>query len=197
MTSHTMLRPEIASDQASVRELHKRAFGGTKVPALVDALRQGTAALRPLSFVAEQQGRIVGHVMLSASRLGAPARLVDVYVLSPLGVFPEHQRQVIGTVLIDHAARAADQAVIPLVFLESDPSFYGLRGFERASSLGFRSASLRIPDAAFQVRRLGTCEPWMTGTLVYADAFWATDCVGLRNQGVHVGGVKEGSPTQL
>ena len=45
---------------------------------------------------------------------------------------------------------------------------------------GFRKPSLRIPDAAFQVIRFATHQPWMTGTLVYPEAFWALDCVGLR-----------------
>jgi putative acetyltransferase len=40
--------------------------------------------------------------------------------------------------------------------------------------------SLRFPDAAFQVATLSGYEPWMTGTLVYPDTFWAHDCVGLR-----------------
>jgi hypothetical protein len=40
--------------------------------------------------------------------------------------------------------------------------------------------SLRIPDAGFQVMILLAHEPWMTGTLVYPDAFWRNDVVGLR-----------------
>jgi putative acetyltransferase len=61
------------------------------------------------------------------------------------------------------------------------PHYYGTRGFETASAAGFRSPSLRIPDAAFQVARLPAHEPWMTGTFVYSETFWARDCVGLRD----------------
>jgi putative acetyltransferase len=46
--------------------------------------------------------------------------------------------------------------------------------------LGLRKASLRIPDGAFQAIRLPEYEPWMTGTLVYAEPFWRHDAVGLR-----------------
>lgn len=46
--------------------------------------------------------------------------------------------------------------------------------------LGFRRPSLRIPEPAFQVLRLDSWEPWMTGTLVYSRIFWDLDCVGLR-----------------
>jgi putative acetyltransferase len=40
---------------------------------------------------------------------------------------------------------------------------------------------VRITDPAFQVALLASYEPWMTGALVYCEAFWAHDCVGLRD----------------
>jgi putative acetyltransferase len=176
------IRLETPDDREHIRELHALAFGrGEQVPDLVDALRSADAALAPQSFVATDGDRVVGHVMLSASRLDAPRRLVDVWVLSPLGVRPEAQRRGIGTRLVAYALDAAAGTGVPLVFLEGSPIYYGSRGFERASALGFRSPSLRIPDAGFQVARLPAYEPWMTGTLVYSDTFWALDCVGLRD----------------
>jgi len=45
---------------------------------------------------------------------------------------------------------------------------------------GFRRPSLRIPHDAFQVMLLPAYEEWMTGTLVYRQAFWDHDSVGLR-----------------
>ncbi|MGC0318133.1 GNAT family N-acetyltransferase [Kitasatospora acidiphila] len=178
------IRPETAADQPAVHELVARAFDGPeRVPGLVAALRTAPAALAPLSFVAVAVAdeRIVGHVMLSAVRLDAPRRLVDVLSFSPLSVLPEAQGRGIGTRLIRHALTAADQTGAPLVFLEGSPRYYGSRGFEPASPLGFRSPSLRIPDAAFQVAKLTAYQPWMTGTLVYSEPFWAFDCVGLRD----------------
>jgi len=188
-------------DRAAVREVHKKAFGDEgEVAALTDALRATPARLAPLSFVAmidgtadgtgdgiadgiadgAADGSVVGNVMLIASRLDAPLRIVDVYVLSPLGVLPEYQGRGIGTALIGYALEAARERRVPLVFLEGEPGYYGTRGFERADALGFRAPSLRIPPPAFQVARLPGYEPWMTGTLVYHEAFWAHDAVGLR-----------------
>lgn len=178
------IRPETPDDRRAIREVHARAFGpGEPVPDLVDALRSASAPLAPRSFVATDGDRILGHVMLSASRLDAPRRIVDVWVLSPLGVVPEAQRHGIGTRLVAYALDAAAETGVPLVFLEGSPDYYASRGFERASALGFRSPSLRIPDVAFQVVRLPAYEPWMTGTLVYSETFWALDCVGLRDPG--------------
>ncbi len=176
-----LIRTEAPGEQGEVRKVHALAFGdGDLVPHLVDALRAATAALPPLSFVATVGDRVVGHVMLSACRLDALPRLVDVYSLSPLGVLPEHQRHGIGTALIEHALAAADQRGVPLVFLEGSPHFYRQRGFRAAEELGFRPPTLRYPPGAFQVARLSAYRDWMTGTFVYSETFWALDCVGLR-----------------
>jgi putative acetyltransferase len=176
------IRAETPADQGEVRTVHGLAFGdGERVPRLVDALRAATAALPPLSFVAAFGDRVVGHVMLSACRLDARPQLVDVYSLSPLGVLPEHHGHGIGTALVKHALAAADQAGIPLVFLEGSPRYYGQRGFRAAEELGFRPPSLRYPPGAFQVARLSACQDWMTGTFVYSETFWAHDCVGMRD----------------
>lgn len=120
--------------------------------------------------------------MLSACRLDALPRLVDVLSLSPLGVLPEFQRQGIGTRLVEHALAGADSRGIPLVFLEGSPHYYGKRGFADATKLGFRPPTLRYPPGAFQVAKLSSYEEWMTGTFVYSDVFWALDCVGLRGE---------------
>ncbi|MFE0462142.1 GNAT family N-acetyltransferase [Kitasatospora sp. NPDC058965] len=173
------IRDEQSQDHAAVRQLHAAAFGDPeRVPGLVAALRAGGGTV---SLVAAAAGEVIGHVMLSPCRLDAQPRLVDVVSLSPLGVHPDHQRQGVGTRLVAAALAAADARGVPLVVLEGSPTYYGARGFERADRCGVRSPSLRIPGPAFQVARLSAYEPWMTGTFVYADAFWAHDCVGLRD----------------
>jgi putative acetyltransferase len=182
MAGDVEIRGERHGDEEQIRAAQTAAFDDDGlVGRLVDALRAMRAPLAPLSFVAAAGPEIVGHVMLSASRLDAPSRLVNVYVLSPLGVRPEFQRRGIGAALIRHALAAAAEHEAPLVFLEGSPAYYGSRGFERADALGFRAPSLRIPPLSFQVARLPRYEPWMTGTIVYADPFWALDCVGLRD----------------
>jgi putative acetyltransferase len=178
-----VIRQETDSDHGDVREVHTLAFGDSeRVPGLVDALRVAEAASAPMSFVATLDDRVVGHVMLSAARLDALPRIVDVLTLSPLGVLPAFQRRGIGTRLVRHAVAAADRRGVPLVFLEGSPAYYGKRGFQAAEAVGFRAPSLRYPDGAFQVARLSAHEPWMTGTFVYSETFWALDCVGLRGE---------------
>jgi putative acetyltransferase len=70
---------------------------------------------------------------------------------------------------------------VPVVFLDGDPGYYSRFEFQAGGPQGFRKPSLPIPDAAFQAIRLAGHEAWMTGTLVYAEAFWRHDCVGRRD----------------
>jgi putative acetyltransferase len=178
-----VIRHEQADDYEAVSDVHTQAFGDSElVPTLVATLRAAPSSLAPLSLVAEIGERVVGHVLLSACRLDALPRLVDVMSLSPLGVLPDFQRQGIGTRLVAQALAEADSRGVPLVFLEGSPRYYGKRGFTDAATLGFRPPTLRYPPGAFQAAKLSSYEEWMTGTFVYSDTFWALDCVGLRGE---------------
>ena len=148
---------------------------------LVDALRRSPDGLDGLSVVAERDGAVVAHVLFTRSLLDAPRSLVDVLVLSPVSVDPGHQGEGIGSGLIRYALAQLEWRDEPLVFLEGSPKFYGRFGFDAAGQYGFRRPSLRIPEPGFQVLWLPRYESWMTGTLVYARAFWDLDCVGLRD----------------
>jgi putative acetyltransferase len=174
------VREELPTDRDQVGELHLRAFGdhGVVVARLVDQLRLDDPDA--FGLVWEEDGAVVGHVMFTRSLLDAPERLIDVQVLSPLGVLPEWQGRGIGSALIAAGIKAVDDRGAPLLFLEGDPAYYVRAGFEPGHKYGFRKPSLRISDAAFQVVKLSAYRPGMTGTLVYLHTFWDLDCVGLR-----------------
>lgn len=178
-----ILRHQEAADGVAVRDVVSSAFGdrGADVVRLLDLLE---APDRPsISLVAEDErdGSLAGHVHLSRSWLDARERLVDVLVLSPLSVRPDLQGNGYGTALVGAAIEAAAAFGAPALFLEGSPAYYGPRGFAPASAHGFGRPSVRIPDEAFQVALLPAHEAWMTGAVVYCDAFWAADKVGLRD----------------
>jgi len=152
---------------------------GEQVAQLWAELEQSDA-LRA-SLVAEQDGTVLGHVGLSHAWLDARRELVDVWVLSPLSVVPDRHGSGIGTRLVGAAVEAARAAGAPLLFLEGDPGYYGARGFERGSELGFTAPSSRTPEPAFQVVRFAGYEDWMTGQVIYRDVWWRHDCAGLRD----------------
>lgn len=175
------LRPERPGEEAEVADVVERAFGERRVADLVAALRASPDWIDGLSFVAEEAGRVVGHMLFTRAVLDAPRRLVDVLVLAPVSVATPHQGRGIGSALIRHGLAEAARRHEPLVFLEGSPGFYARFGFEPAGRHGFRRPSLRIPEPAFQVVRQWSHEPWMTGTVVYSRVFWDLDCVGLRD----------------
>jgi putative acetyltransferase len=178
-----LIRDEAPPDHGAVAEIHRQAFGpdGPSVAALVQDLRASLQLEPGLSVVAEDEEHgLVGHVLFTRNLLDAPERLVDVQVLSPVGVRPDRQRTGVGTALIRHGLDVLAGRGVPLVFLEGSPAYYSRFGFVAGRSCHFRRPSLRIPVAAFQVRLLATYEPWMSGTLVYRREFWDHDTVGLR-----------------
>jgi putative acetyltransferase len=182
------LRPERPDDLPAVRDVHREAFGqqGPAVADLVDDLRRSVTAGHGVSLVAEQAGRVVGHVMFTRGLLDARRRLVEVQILSPLAVLPDRQGHGIGAALVRAGLRSIPDLQsgagesVPVVFLEGAPGYYARFGFTAGGPQGFRKPSLRIPDAAFQAIRLPAWQSWMTGTLVYPQAFWDHDLVGLR-----------------
>lgn len=133
------------------------------------------------SLVAVDSDGVVGHVGVSHAWLDARRELVDVLVLSPLSVRPERQGEGIGTALVAAAIDAAQELAAPALFLEGSPSYYGRRGFSRASESGFEAPSRRTPEPAFQVVLLPGHADWMVGRLVYRDVWWEYDSAGLRD----------------
>jgi putative acetyltransferase len=178
------VRPERAADREPVRRVISAAFGqddpthGDDVAHIWETLGRHRRA----GLVAEEHGAVVGHVGLSLAWVDARRQLVEVWVLSPLGVLPERQNTGVGTSLVAAAVETARASGVPALFLEGSPLFYGARGFERADQRGFLPAALeRTPRAAFQVVVYETYEPWMTGQLIYPDIWWEHDAAGLRD----------------
>lgn len=160
--------------------LVESAFGTPSgVHLLLRDLRSSVAWL-DLSFVATDDGEVVGHVAYSRAWLDDPRRLIDVLVLGPLSVRPDRQSRGIGLQLIRDSLVALGSRPEPVVFLEGDPGYYARAGFRPGASLGFTAPSPRIPPPAFQALPLAAFDIEMRGGLVYPDVWWRHDAVGLR-----------------
>lgn len=190
-----IVRPYQPSDRQAARQLLTAAFGRASVAELAEELRGSSAHRAALvaatptaaddpeaSPDAPAGSALAGIVQLSRGWLDAPTELLDVLVLSPLGVQPELQGRGIGGALVRAAIDAAHQLAAPLLFLEGSPRYYPRFGFRPGGQHGFLRPSTRIPEPAFQVIMLPGWQPWMVGALVYPDAFWRHDSVGLREQ---------------
>jgi putative acetyltransferase len=176
------IRSVTPADEPAVEVVVSAAFGESRDGRVVQMIRalQNSGASRA-SLVAVVDEELVAHVGLSRGWVDARRELVEVLVLSPLSVRPDLQRRGVGTALLAAALETAGGLGAPAVFLEGSPYYYGRRGFSSASALGFERPSTRIPDPGFQVALLPSYQPWIVGRLIYPEAFWTTDTVGLRD----------------
>jgi putative acetyltransferase len=177
------IRPQRPEELDRVCEVTRAAFTSEpEVVHLVEALATDWSGRAGRSLVADVDGVVIGHVQVSRGWVDAAERLVDVLVLSPLSVLPEHQGRGLGRALVEAAVEVAAELGAPLLFLEGDPRLYRRFGFEPAARWGCTPPSERIPEPACQLVRLPAWESWMTGRIVYPDVFWRLDCVGLRGE---------------
>jgi putative acetyltransferase len=160
------VRPERASDGASVRTLLADAFGRPAEADLVDRLRTNDDLV--LALVAELDDRdIVGHVGFSRLAVGAPGGSVPAVALAPLAVAADLWRRGIGAALIGRGLALLAQRGEQLVFALGDPAYYGRFGFDAAAATPFVSP---YSGPHFMALRLAQTAP-SDGTVRYPSAF--------------------------
>jgi putative acetyltransferase len=122
-----LIRQEADSDRKSVFEVNERAFPMTAEAELVDALREG--GFVRVSFVAEIEGRIVGHILFSDLPIITGQGTVPALSLAPMAVVPEYQRQGIGSELVRKGLEACKEQGHRVVVVLGWPQFYPRFGF--------------------------------------------------------------------
>lgn len=121
------IRPETPNDVTAVRGVNREAFDGVRESRLVDDLRD--AGYARLSLVAEEDGRIVGHVMLSGAEIRTKEGPVEALALGPVGVLPDRQGKGVGSALIRDALDRCAAAGHRIVVLLGHPDYYPRFGF--------------------------------------------------------------------
>jgi putative acetyltransferase len=161
-----IVRPETPADFEAIAAVVRAAFvDEPQVADLVGAIRASDEYLPAFSLVADEDGAIVGHVMLS----GLPIDGDRALQLSPLAVRPDRQRRGIGVSLVQAALAAAAAAGERLVCVEGDPRYYSRFGFRVSTELGVERPHERVPEWAFQA--LALAENYPQGRATYPPAF--------------------------
>jgi putative acetyltransferase len=160
-----IVRPEAPADYDTIAAVVGGAFADEPIVVDVVTAIRASAEYRPaFSLVAEENGEIVGHVMLS----GLPIDGRQALQLSPLAVRPDRQRHGIGSALVEAALAAAGDAGERLVCVEGDPRYYSRFGFRPSLELGVEAPTGR-PQWAFQAIALANDHP--LGRATYPPAF--------------------------
>lgn len=139
------IRAETAADHAAITRVVRDAFDSDDEPALVERIRASTEYVPELALVAEIDGRVVGHVMISGATLHARDGARPTLLLAPLAVAPARQGEGIGAALVHEVARRAGGLGHRFVVLEGSPAYYSRLGFEPASRFG---VTMPLPDWA-------------------------------------------------
>ncbi len=159
------IRSEQPRDCGAIRAVHEASFPTPLEARIVDGLR--AAGRLSVSFVAEDNGHVVGHVALS------PVSIADAEVglgLGPVAVLPEFRWRGIAAKLIAEGLGECQRIGCGIVVVVGEPEYYGRFGFVSASKHGLRDEF--GAGEAFQVMELraGATRD-LSGVVCYAPEF--------------------------
>ena len=147
-----IMRDEKESDVKAIAEITRAAFatcphGNHTEQFIINALR--AAGALSVSLVAELDGNVVGHVAFS------PVTMSDGnphwYGLGPVSVLPKHQRQRIGTDLINEGLSRLKAQGAQGCVLVGPPEYYKRFGFRNDPGLTLQG----VPQEYFLALPLG------------------------------------------
>jgi len=130
------IRPETPSDEDAIEQVTRRAFlshpySHQTEQFIIRALRADHAL--SVSLVAEDAGRIVGHIALSPVTIGGG--VAGWYGLGPISVEPDLQRRGIGRALMERGLAELRKIGANGCVLVGDPAFYTRFGFANNPAL--------------------------------------------------------------
>ena len=145
------VRAETPEDYETVRRVNELAFGGAGEANLVDALRENETA--HLSLVADEGGRVVGHIFFSPVTVETPAGDWEATGLAPMAVLPELQRRGVGSALVREGLKECLRRGHEVVFVLGHADYYPRFGFRTAGPLGI-TCEFPSPEENFMVAEL-------------------------------------------
>ncbi|EZH65226.1 GCN5 family acetyltransferase [Bacillaceae bacterium JMAK1] len=138
---------------------------------LVAKIRETNAYQPDLTFVAVDNERIVGHIVLSKITIKNDNDHADSLALAPVSVLPVYQGRGIGSQLIQHALSKATELGHQSVIVLGHEAYYPRFGFTRASDWKI-VAPFDVPDESFMAIELQpNALQHVHGTVHYSRAF--------------------------
>ncbi|MDZ8236942.1 N-acetyltransferase [Nostoc sp. ChiQUE01b] len=163
------IRCETLTDYPAIAQVNTLAFGQDNEAKLVERIRHSDRYIPELSLVAEIEGMVVGHILFSYIDL-ANKQTLQVLGLAPLAVYPQFQRQGIGSALIKAGLEIAEANKEAIVIVLGHPEFYTRFGFQTSVIYGIESP-FPVPEEFFMVKPLQGYHKKCKGKVVYPPAF--------------------------
>ncbi len=131
-----IIRLETKDDYREVENMTREAFWNVYKPGadehfFVHVMRDHKDFIPELAFVIEKDGRIIGNIMYTKSKLvdenGEEREIVS---FGPLGILPEFQRMGYGKALIEHSFKKVIEMGYGAVVHFGNPGNYMARGYK-------------------------------------------------------------------
>lgn len=166
-----IIRKETQKDYEKIYSVVKLAFDSAEQSDgnerdLVNKLRKGTAYIPELSLVAEDDGKIIGHIMFTKAKVGDH----EVLALAPLSILPENQKQGIGTSLIQEGHRIAKEMGYSYSVVLGSEKYYPRIGYVPADTFGI-IPPFDVPRENFMAYRIDENFQKLNGVMEYAKEF--------------------------
>lgn len=155
MREDIIIRPETPKDYKDIVSLVLRSFqegtnysDGTDIVALIEEIRGSKYYIPELSFVAELNGKIVGHFLfshfpLSPTKEGGHGNQAesDIVMLAPVSVHADYFHKNIGITMLTLGIQKVREAGYKGINVEGDFHFYNRVGFKTSSEYGIYPTS--------------------------------------------------------
>jgi putative acetyltransferase len=135
------IRIAAAQDGDGIRRLYWSAFpeGEKEITStLAVELLAERSALPIISLIAEMDDAVVGHVAFSPIKIDNQAT-IRAYILAPLAVRPDVQKQHIGSALVEYGMQRLSALGVDIIFVYGAPEYYGRFGFNAEAALGYKA----------------------------------------------------------
>ena len=138
---------------------------------LVDKIRNEEGYIKDLEIVAFEDGKIVGHGLLSEVEIVSDSQKFKGLVLAPLDVLTTHQGKGIGAAVLLELEKRAKILDYPFISILGHETYYPKFGYVPASQYQIK-APFEVPDKNFMIKELtdGGLEG-KSGVIHYSEAF--------------------------
>ena len=135
------IRIATTHDGDAIRQLYWSAFTeeeNESVATLAVELLDENSALPIIALVAEMEGAVVGHVAFTPLKIDNQTA-IQAYILAPLAVRPDCQKQRIGSALVEYGMQRLSALGVDLIFVYGAPEYYGRFGFSAEAAQGYNA----------------------------------------------------------
>lgn len=175
------IRPENEKDYFETEYMTREAFWDVYHPGCMEHLvlhnlRNVSAFVRELDFVACDGERIIGNLVCSKAKvINDDKQEFEVLSMGPLSVLPEYQGKGIGGLLIRTVIGKARELGYKGIVIYGNPDYYHRFGFVNAEKFGIKTADGENFDYFMTLELSGGSLRGITGSFYEDEAFNVND----------------------